>query len=262
MKWFRRSAEQGHADAQYNLGLHCSTGEGCEKDMTEAAKWFRKAADQGVEDAKMWLANKDKPADKYAGTNLKDISKAAQAGDPGAQHNLGDRYYAGVGVEMNKQEAVKWWKKAAENGYAPAQMILGACYEKGGEGVDRDPIIAVKWYAKAADQGNANAQYFLGYHYKSAEGNHDQNLAEAAKWFREAAGQGIDLATVQLGEMCEDGQGTEKNLVEAYAWYALSSKKYRCESLKSIMSKEQLEEGKKRAKALQEQINARMKNGK
>ena len=86
--------------------------------------------------------------------------------------------------------------------------------------------------------------------------------AEAVKWYRKAAEQGYDEALVILAEMCEDGQGMEKNLAEAYGWYAFSSKKHRCESLESIMSKEQLEEGKKRAKALQEQINARMKNGK
>jgi len=62
--------------------------------------------------------------------------------------------------------------------------------------------------------------------------------------------------------MCEDGQGMEKNLAEAYGWYSLSSKKYRCESLQLIMSKAQSEEGKKRAKELREQIDARMKKGK
>ena len=42
--------------------------------------------------------------------------------------------------------------------------------------------------------------------------------AEAVKWYRKAAEQGYDEALVILAEMCEDGQGMEKNLAEAYGW--------------------------------------------
>ena len=125
----------------------------------------------------------------------------------------------------------------------------------------KDYAEAVKWFRKAAEQGIAGAQHNLGFYYSSGTGV-KKDEAEALKWYRNAAGQGLDQAMVIFARMCEDGQGMEKNLAEAYGWYALSSKKHRCESLKSIMSKQQLEEGKKRAKALQEQINARMKNGK
>ena len=55
-KWFRRAAEQGHAEAQYALGsLYCE-GEGIEKNMIEAVKWLRKAAEQGHQAAKEKLA--------------------------------------------------------------------------------------------------------------------------------------------------------------------------------------------------------------
>lgn len=43
---FRLAAEQGHADAQYNLGFSYAYGEGVLKDEGEAIKWFRLAADQ------------------------------------------------------------------------------------------------------------------------------------------------------------------------------------------------------------------------
>ena len=55
MKWYRKAAEQGDADAQYNLGYSYSNGEGVEKDEEEAVKWYRKAAEQGYEKAKKIL---------------------------------------------------------------------------------------------------------------------------------------------------------------------------------------------------------------
>ena len=47
VSWFRKAAEQGHAGAQYNLGLKYARGEGVPKDDAEAVSWYRKAAEQG-----------------------------------------------------------------------------------------------------------------------------------------------------------------------------------------------------------------------
>ena len=44
---YRKAAEQGDADAQYNLGVCYANGYGLQKDLTQAMFWFRKAADQG-----------------------------------------------------------------------------------------------------------------------------------------------------------------------------------------------------------------------
>jgi TPR repeat protein len=53
---------------------------------------------------------------------------------------------------MDMREAVKWFRKAADQGDAKAQLNLGACYFRG-EGVKQDKAEAVKWYRKAAEQG-------------------------------------------------------------------------------------------------------------
>ena len=45
--WYRKAADQGHAVAQYNLGVLYRDGEGVPKDLAQAVAWFRKAADQG-----------------------------------------------------------------------------------------------------------------------------------------------------------------------------------------------------------------------
>ena len=59
-KWYRLAAEQGLAEAQYNLG-HCYyNGIGVEQDYSEAAKWYRLAAEQGDEEAIKALKELDK----------------------------------------------------------------------------------------------------------------------------------------------------------------------------------------------------------
>ena len=44
-KWYRKSADQGYAQAENNLGILYYYGQGVAKDYTEAAKWYRKAAE-------------------------------------------------------------------------------------------------------------------------------------------------------------------------------------------------------------------------
>ena len=54
-----------------------------------------------------------------------------------------------------------WYRKAADQGDADAQYILGYCYETGA-GVPKDTAQAADWYRKAATQGHTNARQGLG----------------------------------------------------------------------------------------------------
>ena len=67
-------------------------------------------------------------------------------------------YAKGQGVTQDVVEAVRWYRKAAEQGHATAQYNLGAMYGKG-QGVTQDAVEAVRWCRKAAEQGHATAQY-------------------------------------------------------------------------------------------------------
>ena len=64
---------------------------------------------------------------------------------------------------------MKWYRKAAEQGYANAQCSLGVCYASG-QGVEQDDKEAVKLYRKAAEQGNASAQSNLAFCYYKGDG--------------------------------------------------------------------------------------------
>ena len=119
---FRRSAEQGHALAQFNLGLMYHKGEGVPQDHTEAAWWYRRAAEQGH-------AN--------------------------AQFSLGLMYASGRGIPQDHAEAEKWWHRAAERGNASAQFNLGSMYEYGVR-VAQDLVQAHKWYNLAASRASSS----------------------------------------------------------------------------------------------------------
>ena len=66
---------------------------------------------------------------------------------------MGVGYYKGEGVAKDRVEAVKWYRKAAEQNLARAQYNLGVCYYNG-EGVAKDYVEAYKWLLLAARQGD------------------------------------------------------------------------------------------------------------
>ena len=119
-KFWLPLAEQGDADAQFNLGNMYTNGHGVKQDDFEAVKWYRKAAEQGH-------AN--------------------------AQANLGVMYSNGRGVKQDYAESVKWVTKAAENGSAAGQFKLGVAYLLG-LSVQKDRTLAKEWLGKACDNGN------------------------------------------------------------------------------------------------------------
>ena len=51
IEWFEKAAEQGHASAQYNLGVMYDLGQGVDKSGSSAMRWFAKAAAQDFEEA-------------------------------------------------------------------------------------------------------------------------------------------------------------------------------------------------------------------
>jgi TPR repeat protein len=94
--------------------------------------------------------------------------------------------------------------------------------QKKGWGVTQDHDEAVKWYRRAADQGDANPQVNLGVMYDNGEGV-TQDYAEALKWYRKAAEQGNATGQYNLGVMYHDGKGVAQDLIQAHKWFSLSA---------------------------------------
>ncbi len=84
------------------------------------------------------------------------IALCPQCCNASLDYNLGVAYGQGVGVAQDYAEAVKWYRKAAEQenvflyqGVVLAHHNLGVCYLRG-EGVPRDSVVAYKWLNLAA----------------------------------------------------------------------------------------------------------------
>ena len=180
----RKSAEQGNALAQNNLGVMYAEGLGVIQDDAEALKWLRKSAEQG---------------------------------NPAGEVNLGTIYARGSGVSRDYAEAVRLNRKSAEPGDAVSLFSIGLDYAVGA-GVTKDPAEAVKWFRKAAEHGNADAQATLGGMYLTGSGV-TKDYAEALKWSRKSAELGNAHGEFNLGEIYEYGFGVNRNLAEAWKWY-------------------------------------------
>ena len=120
---------------------------------------------------------------------VKLFRKAAEQGLDVAQYSLGIMIADGNEIVQSDTEAVKWFRKAAEQGLAEAQCELGIRYNNG-VGVLKDVSKSVVWYKKSAEQEYPRALVNLGMMYfKSDVINHDR--VEAATLFRQAAEQGF-----------------------------------------------------------------------
>ncbi len=94
-KEFLASAEEGHADSQFNVALMYEQGIGVEKDEKKAVEWYGKSAAQG---------------------------------NSAAQFNLGVMYENGRGTEVDFAKANEWYRKASVQGDALAIGNLGMLY--------------------------------------------------------------------------------------------------------------------------------------
>jgi len=190
-KW-RTLAEQGDAEAQYELGVMYDVGTEVPENNSEAVRWYRLAAEQG-----------------YAP----------------AQNDLGVMYTAGDGVPENDAEAVKWFRLAAEQGDADAQTNLGAMYSNG-EGVPQNQEEAVKWFRLAAGQGHAQAQAYLGL-IEAEEGRKlfEQGDRRAGLAIMARAAESIRDGGLlhTLGHLYEDSPEIEGHQAEAIRLFGLAA---------------------------------------
>ena len=114
-----------------------------------------------------------------------------------------------------------------------------------GEGVPKDGTEALKWFRKSAEQGNPKAEYSLCDAYHEGRGV-PQDYAEAVRWFSMAAEQGHVVSQATLGAYYWAGRGVAQDLVKAYLWSVLAkaagdeASKYRVSVLASRMSHAQI----------------------
>ena len=69
-------------------------------------------------------------------------------------------YLKGVGTRQDYQKALKWYQRAANNGFYHAQYSLGYMHQMG-YATTVDYKQAIKWYRRAARQGSLSAHASL-----------------------------------------------------------------------------------------------------
>ena len=178
-------ADRGIAQAQYNLALIYSRGEGVAQDVAKAAGLFEKAANIGIVQA---------------------------------QYNLAQCYLNGSGVPKDEDKAISWFQKAAELGDPNAANNLGTILEG-----RKDYDNAAKWYLKAADEGLAMAQFNVGQMFDLGRG-FTQDFAKAAEFYERAAQQGDAGALCNLAILYYNGEGVKIDRLKAYEYFLLAGK--------------------------------------
>ncbi|MGI9507871.1 MAG: tetratricopeptide repeat protein, partial [Geminicoccaceae bacterium] len=143
--------------------------------------------------------------------------KAADAGYATAMRFLGNNYARGTGIEADPVEASRWYRMAADAGDTTAMRILGSRYESG-TGVEADPTEVHRWYRKAADAGDVVGMLNLGVTYFNGIGV-EADPKEANLWYRMAADGGSATAMRFLGNNYDNGIGVEADPAEAHGWY-------------------------------------------
>lgn len=201
---YHKAAEQGEADAQYRLGTCYAFGDGVETNEAEALKWYHKAAEQGHEGAKGQLVawyklEEDRAVKWYRKAEVGWYRTVAEQGCVIAQFRLGMYYATGTGVEQNQEKAEEWFDKIKD---PFDQFMIGNCFLAPLHfDFIRDEVMAMKWYRKAAEQGFADAQYMLGLCYcvKQDKPEAVKWLQKAAKQGHEKAKKALTEVSKQKG---------------------------------------------------------------
>ncbi len=115
-------AENGDAEAQFNLGILHDTGQGVPQSYPEAVRWYLMASDQG---------------------------------HATAQYNLGLLYFEGKGVARDRAMALDLYRRAARNGDADAFSSIGYMYLYG-IGVDENRLEGLAYFLLAAERGSGD----------------------------------------------------------------------------------------------------------
>lgn len=219
------------------------------------------------------------------------MAQTAAAGSSATElFGKGMNALVGSSATRSGANAIEYFHRSAELGYAPAQVVLGYLYETG-RVTTADPREAFNWYRKAAQQDDPLAQWLAGrIIYAGAVPGRDLNEAggflqssadhgnpfgeyllgqvklerqdypSAAACFRKAAEQGLPQAQEQLAKLLRDGRGVAADKFEAYVWMLISRNagNYRVASdlqaLEANLGTSQVEQAKARALDLESSV--------
>jgi hypothetical protein len=147
--------------------------------------------------------------------------KAAGAGDPQAELQIGYFYEAGIGVAKDPARAAHWYQLAASGGLIRAKVNLAVAY-LWGTGVPTNKKLALKLLNEAAADGSGLAACYLGDFYAFGIGV-PVDQAAAERWYRKGAGLHDPLAEFDLGTLLSFGPNHTHDLSAAASFFRESA---------------------------------------
>jgi TPR repeat protein len=247
IKWYKKAAELGNIEAMKHLGyLYADGDEGVYRDRAEATHWYKRAAELGDTEAMCSLGN------SYDNDLIFDV--VDDSDEPSNTDVI-------LGNFDDLNEAIKWYKKAADLGSTEAMKKLGSLYNYHvtDSAYIRDRILnqsmygdqllefrffilsvydllevifrrgkTVEWYKKAANLGDTEAMESLGSLYDSID-----NKSESIKWYKEAAELGNTEAMKHLANKYIESS-IFQNPKEAIKWYKVAVKLGETDAAKSL----------------------------
>lgn len=177
--------------------------------------------------------------------------RSADQGYAPAQVVLGFLHDTGTTVPASPHDAASWYRKAAEGGDSLAQWLLGRLYLNGA--LPQDDFAAEKWLTPAASQDNPFAAYLLG------RLKLTRDYTKAPRWLRIAADQGLPQAQYLYAKALADGRGIAQDRFQAYVWFLIAlDAGYSASSdlsyLNPFLSPDRIDQAKAEARRLEDSV--------
>lgn len=189
--WYRISAEAGNANAQFELGVILIRERGPDWAAGASAAWLNHSADQ-----QKALVTALFPAVSSSTSDpaeaLSWLRRAAEAGKPEAQANVGWLLLKGIGSEIDLAEAHRWLTAASTHDISQAALGLAEYYGST-DAANGDFVQSARWAQRASELGNGSGSRLYAIALRDGIGV-SRNLAEAEKYFSLAVEQGHPTA--------------------------------------------------------------------
>lgn len=227
--WYKKGADNGDGAAMSNLGDFYLSGRFVKKDMKEAARLFEASSEKNRAEGTtnlglMYLKGQYFQRDPQKAFEL--FCKAVKDHERHIFHYnhkiyalVGRCYQDGIGTEKNMDQALKYYKIAANNGFLDAYGMLGSLYENG-TGVAKDYAAAENWYKQGAAKNNGYCLYVLGTNYLKGD-KFAKNTVAGIKHLQGAVGD-KELSPVlkadairQIADVLRYGKGVKANVAAA-----------------------------------------------
>lgn len=208
-RWLRRASEKGYAPAQTELGILLVDYRRTKAALNEADEWLVKATVQGFKPALHFRAH------VYVNSmgSLRDPERAiqlliptAEAGDRESQFLLAKAYanrsVTSQGVVVgNRELAIEWYEKAAQQGLVEAQFEMGNSFYYGSK---NDFRRAAAWFRVPAEQGNAEAMRKIAFCMLAGNKASEDEKRQAIRWLERA----IDAGDTEAGSLLKNIRDT------------------------------------------------------